>query len=99
MFNRILSFILAAFFVVSVSGCFDAGVIKADAEVMPKIEGCTLERFKVTPYKNASQEILYVARCEPQKTTTTSITRPCGKGCMQRITTVTEMGGEQKDTQ
>ena len=47
MLNRIFSIILAAFFVVSITGCYDAGAVKIDAQVMPKIDGCTLERFEV----------------------------------------------------
>jgi len=99
MLNRIFSIILAAFFVVSITGCYDAGAVKIDAQVMPKIDGCTLERFEVVPRKNTNVEILYVARCEPQKTTTTSVVKRCGKHCVQRVTTVTEIVGEQKETQ
>jgi hypothetical protein len=79
----------------SCTNASDSKSYKSDAPVMPKLEGCTIERHVVTIAGGLglSTEVVYVARCQPLTTSSTSTTRNCGKGCTQRITTITTTEG------
>lgn len=74
---------------------------RQDAPEMPKVEGCTLQRYVVgIPHPaGPDHEVVYVALCQPTKTVSTSMTRNCGKNCTQRITTVTTTEGVPEEKQ
>ncbi len=87
--NRILMGLLALLVLTSCS----PEANRADAPVMPKIEGCKVERYVVRPCKGCNEEMVYVARCTPTETVSTSMSRSCGKNCRQKITTITTTEG------
>lgn len=78
-----------------------AATRREDAPTMPKIAGCTVERYLVgIPSGIApSMESVYVARCQPSQTVTTSMERNCGKNCTQRVTTITTTEGVPEEKQ
>lgn len=80
---------LAALFLLV--GC-EEGASRADLRVMPKIEGCSLERYEVQT-KNGSSEVLYVARCKPTETASITTRYRCGRSCTKSVTTITTTEG------
>jgi hypothetical protein len=66
---------------------------RKDPLISPVIEGCKLERYEVTV--EGYRESVYIARCQDQKVTTVSATVSCGKSCLQKTTTITEIIGTE----
>jgi hypothetical protein len=93
--TRILLGLLA---LLALAGCDDSVYAhKEDPEVIPKVEGCTVERFVVKPHQVSSAESVYVVRCKPTTTATVTATYGCGKSCTKTVTTITTTEGTPED--
>jgi hypothetical protein len=74
---------LALCMTILVGGCAETNAQRNDAPVMPRIEGCSVERY-VVKSPHIGSEVLYVARCTPVKTTSVSTQYSCGKAAPKR---------------
>lgn len=78
------------------AGCEERAA-RADLSLMPKVEGCALERYEVQT-KAGGNEVLYVARCKPQETSSVTTQYSCGKHCTKKVTTITTIEGTPEPT-
>lgn len=81
---------LSALFLLA--GC-DPEARRSDPVVPINIEGCKIERYEVRPNKNAGEEVVYIARCQPTETASVTTKYRCGKSCTKKVTTITTIEG------